>query len=316
MKKTGILIMMVFVFSIVSAQELKEVSTAIDKTHKLARADSLNPWKINGFASANISQAAYSNWSAGGQNSLGFTGLLNLNINYLKGKHAWANIIDLGYGFQFLGIGESNQEYRKTDDKIELTSTYGYEIHQNKKWYFSILANFRTQFSNGYKYPNDSTVISTFMAPAYLIAGVGITYVPSSWFRVYLSPASGRFTFVLDQALSDSGAFGVTRGESIRGQFGPYMRADLNKDLAKNINLTSSLELFTDYLNQFGNIDVNWNVLLTLKVNKWLATSINLNLIYDDDVIIKSSPTDPGGPRTQFKELIGVGLSYQFGKAK
>ncbi|MBC8314712.1 MAG: hypothetical protein H8E51_04340, partial [Bacteroidetes bacterium] len=79
----------------------------------------------------------------------------------------------------------------------------------------------------------------------------------------------------------------------------------------KNINLTSSLELFTDYLNNFGNIDVNWNLLLTLKVNKWLATTINLNLIYDDDIIIKDDKNDPGGPRTQFKEILGVGISYK-----
>ncbi|NQV03008.1 MAG: DUF3078 domain-containing protein, partial [Bacteroidia bacterium] len=204
------------------------------------------------------------------------------------------------------------QQYNKTDDKIELTTTYGYEIHRNKKWYASMLANFKSQFSNGYKYPDDSTVISTIMAPGYLVAGLGITYVPSNWFRVYLSPVSGRFTFVLDQALADSGSFGVTPGKNIRGEFGSYLRADLNKDLAKNINLTSSLELFTDYLNNFGNIDVNWNVLLTMKVNKWLAATINANLIYDDDVIIKSSPTDAGGPRTQFKEIIGVGLSYKF----
>jgi hypothetical protein len=264
------------------------------------------------MGSLNVAQAGYSNWAAGGTNSLGLTGLVNLNINYRKGKHAWANIIDMGYGFQFIGLGSSSQQFNKTDDKIELTSTYGYEIHSNKKWFFSVLVNFRTQFSNGYKYPDDSTVISTIMAPGYLIAGIGITYVPVQWFRLYLSPSSGRFTFVLDTALSNAGSFGVTAGEKIRGEFGPYLRADLNKDLAKNINLTSSLELFTNYLSNFGNIDVNFNVLLTMKVNSWLAATINASVIYDDDIMIKSSPTDPGGPRTQFKEVIGVGLAYKF----
>lgn len=315
MRKIFILLFIgLFATSNMYSQNIAEVSKAIDKTDIRKKGDTTKHWRINGITSLNVSQAAYSNWAAGGQNSLGLVGLVNLNINYLKGKHAWANIIDLGYGFQFLGFATSDQQFQKTDDKIELTSTYGYEIHQNKKWYVSALANFRTQFSNGYKYPDDSTLISTFMAPAYLVAGVGITYVPTNWFRVYLSPTSGRFTFVLDKALSDSGSYGVKVGESWRGQFGPYLRADLNADLSKNINLTSSLELFTNYLENFGNIDVNWNVLVTLSVNKWLATTINLNLIYDDDIIIKSNANDPGGPRTQFKELIGIGLAYKMGK--
>ncbi len=311
MKTVYTLFLCYFLSGLLFSQIPSTVASAVDKSHKGASKDSTKSWNITGFGSLNVSQAAYSNWAAGGQNSLGLVGLVNLNINYSKGKHAWANIINLAYGFQFLGFATSSQQYNKTDDKIELTTSYGYEIHSNKKWYASVLANFRTQFSNGFKYPNDSTIISTFMAPAYLVVGIGITYVPAKWFRVYLSPTSGRFTFLLDQALADSGSYGLKPGNKLRSQFGPYLRADLNKDLAKNINLTSSLELFTDYMNNFGNIDVNWNLLLTLKVNKWLATTINLNLIYDDDIIIKSDKNDPGGPKTQFKEILGVGLSYK-----
>ncbi|MBL6949712.1 MAG: DUF3078 domain-containing protein [Bacteroidales bacterium] len=311
MKKVNAVIFFYTLSGFLFSQIPSTIATAVDKSHKGASKDSTKYWNITGFASLNVSQAAYSNWAAGGQNSLGLVGLVNLNINYSEGKHAWANIINLGYGFQFLGFGTSSQQYSKTDDKIELTTSYGYEIHSNKKWYASMLANFRSQFSNGFNYPDDSTVISTFMAPAYLVVGIGITYVPAKWFRVYLSPTSGRFTFLLDQALADSGSYGLKHGKKFRSQFGPYLRADLNKDLAKNINLTSSLELFTDYLNNFGNIDVNWNLLLTLKVNKWLATTINLNLIYDDDIIIKDDKNDPGGPRTQFKEILGVGISYK-----
>jgi len=127
-----------------------------------------------------------------------------------------------------------------------------------------------------------------------------------------LSPCSGRFTFVLDQALADSGSFGVERGKNIKGEFGPYLRADMNKDLAKNINLSTTLELFTDYLNNFGNIDVNWSFRLTMNVNKWLAASIATQLIYDDEIMIKTTPTSEPGPRTQFKELLGIGLTYKF----
>jgi hypothetical protein len=312
MKKIAIILFTLLISSGLTAQEIHKVSKAKDELLTGAPADTSNKhWKIQGTGALAISQAAFSNWAAGGENSIGLAAFINLKANYRNGKHVWANTIDLGYGFQYLGIG-ADARSTKTNDKIELTTAYGYEIHKNKHWYATFLANFRTQFASGYNYPDDSTEISKFMAPGYLVAGVGITYSPVSWFYIYVSPSSGRFTFVMDQKLADSGSFGVDRGKNIRGEFGPYLRADLNKDLAKNINLSSSLELFTDYLKNFGNIDVNWSLLLTLKVNKWLATSISTQLIYDDDVMIKTTPTSEAGPRTQFKELLGVGISYKF----
>jgi len=156
--------------------------------------------------------------------------------------------------------------------------------------------NFRTQFANGYNYPNDSIPISKFMSPGYLVAGIGITYAPAKWFYLYISPVSGRFTFVIDDTLSKHGSFGVDAGKKLRVEMGPYLRTDLNKDLSKTINLSTTLELFTDYFKDFGNIDVNWSLLLTMKVNKWLAASIATQLIYDNDVMIQTDPTEPAGP--------------------
>jgi len=211
-----------------------------------------------------------------------------------------------------LEFHKNSKTFNKTNDKIELTTAYGYQIDHKKHWYLTALGNFRTQFDAGYNYPDDSTVISKFLAPGYIVAGLGVTYAPVKWFALYMSPASARFTLVTDQRLADSGAFGVERGKTARGEFGPYMRANLNADLAKNINLSSTLELFTDYLHEFGNIDVNWNLLLSMKVNKWLAASIQTQLIYDNDIMIQTEPSEPAGPRTQFKELLGIGLTYKF----
>jgi len=311
MNKCIYLLVLVLSSTGIFAQDIQKVSKAKNEVLSGAPADTAKKhWFIQGSTGINFTQAAFANWAAGGQNSIGLSALLNLKANYRKGKHAWANTIDLGYGFQILGkLKEAN--YNKINDKIELTTAYGFQLSKNTKWFLTFLANFRSQFDKGYNYPNDSVVISKFMAPGYLIAGVGITYSPAPWFYLYLSPASGRFTFVLDTALANQGAFGVDKGKKFRGEFGPYLRADLNKDLWKNINITSSLELFTDYLKDFGNIDVNWSLLITMKVNKWLAASIQTQLIYDNDVMIQSAPDEMPGPRTQFKEMIGIGLSYK-----
>jgi hypothetical protein len=313
MKQILLFISVLFFLGSVTGQDIKTVATGLDKAKDGAPPDTVkHHWVLGGFGSLTANQAAFSNWAAGGTNSLGVSAMLNLRLRYAKNKHSWSNILDLGYGFQYNGPIE-HAKYNKTDDKIEFTTAYSYEIHPNKKWYFTVLANFRSQFSNGYSSTDDSVPISAFMAPGYVVVGPGITYRPAKFFTLYVSPASGRFTFVLNDTLSKQGAFGVEKGKKMRAEMGPFVRADLNKDLAKNINLTTTLELFTDYFHNFGNIDVNWNVLFTLKVNKWLATIINCQVIYDDDTMIQTNAPEPAtGPRTQFKETIGVGLSYKF----
>jgi hypothetical protein len=312
MKKLTIIFIGLLLSGIASAQTIDKVAKAKSDVLSDVPADTSGKhWLIQGSGSLQFSQASFTNWASGGENSLGLIAWVNFKANYKKGKHVWGNNVDLGYGFNLLGKMD-DAVYNKTNDKIELTTAYGYELHSNKKWYLTVLANFRSQFSAGYNYPDDSTVISNFMAPGYLIVGLGITYAPTTWFTAYLSPVSGRFTFVMDQQLADSGAFGVDPGKNMLGEFGPYFRANLNKDLAKNINLTSTLELYSNYLKEFGNIDVNWSLLFSLKVNKWLAASIQTQLIYDDNTMIKYDPDKPSGPRTQFKEMIGVGLTYKF----
>jgi hypothetical protein len=310
MKHFAILLSFFLISGHAISQEISDIAKAKDKTG-VGNEDTLKPWRIVGTSNLTFSQASFTNWSAGGDNSIGLDALLNLSAVYKKGKHAWANTVSLGYGFQILGSA-NNADFRKTNDKLELTTAYGYQLDKKQKWYLTALVNFRTQFAPGYNYPDDSTLISTFMAPGYLIGGLGITYTPVKGLMLYLSPGSVRYTFVLNDTLSAQGAFGVDPGKNIKGEFGPYFRGDFNRDLAKNINLASTLELFTNYLKEFGNIDVNWSVLFTMKVNKWLAASINTQLIYDNDIIIGKTDTEPGGPRTQFKEVIGVGLSYIF----
>ncbi|MCX6243195.1 MAG: DUF3078 domain-containing protein [Bacteroidetes bacterium] len=310
MKRISLLTLLILFSGMAICQDIVKVAKAKDEISADIK-DTVKHWYLDGNASLNFTQAAFSNWSSGGQNSLGLTTFFNMKANYKKGRHAWGNTIDLGYGGNILGKGKDAMP-TKTNDKIEITTAYGYSLKKDSKWLLTVLVNLRTQFSAGYNYPDDSTVISNFMSPGYLIAGIGFTYAPVKWFYIYLSPASGRMTFVIDKKLSDSGAFGVERGKQIFAEFGPYIRADMSKDLSKTINLATTAEFFTNYLKDFGNIDVNWSLMLTLKVNKWLAASITTQLIYDDNTMVKYSPTEDAGPRTQFKELFGLGLNYKF----
>ena len=286
--------------------------------------DTLLGWNIGGIAGLNLTQTSFTNWSAGGQNTVAGNALFSVFANYKGLNSSWDNTVDLGYGLVMQG---KNNDVLKTDDKIELISKYGQRAFKN--WFYAGLLNFRTQFTPGYNYPDDSTVISDFMAPGYLLGAIGMDYKPNEFFSVFIAPVSAKLTFVNYQPLANAGAFGVepakldtngnviTPGENFRLELGGYLRTQLQRELTKNVLLNSRLDLFSNYLDEPGNIDVNWNNVLALKVNDYISATLSTELIYDDDVRIPVDDNDDGipdraGPRVQFKEVLAIGLNYKF----
>jgi hypothetical protein len=280
-------------------------------------------WTKGGLVSFNFSQVALSNWAGGGQSSVALNSFLNIFAKYKKGIHSWDNTLDLGYGI----FQQGDDAFRKSDDKIDFTSKYGRQA--SKVWYYSALVNFKSQFAPGFNFPNDSIEISNFLAPAYVLASIGMDYKPSKSFSLYLSPATGKFTIVNDGTLADAGAFGVEgaeydtagvkikSGKQFRAEIGGYLKAQFNKDIMENINFQTKLELFSNYSENPQNIDVNWETILAMKVNKFITANVSATLVYDDDIDIAIDNNDDGivdktGPRTQFKEVLSVGLSFKF----
>jgi len=222
----------------------------------------------------------------------------------------------LGYSV----IGKANPT--KTDDKIELISTYKRQL--SKYWFLTAVGSFRSQFANGYNYAVDSsTPISHFLAPGYIDFGPGVQYKPVKWFSVNISPANIRWVVVNDQRLADLGAFGldpavvdshgniVHHAKKSRLDFGARMILTLNYDVAKNVNLSTKLDLFSNYLHKPQNIVVDWQTNIGLKVNDWLNVTISTTLLYDDRIMI-TDKNGKTGPRTQFKQLLMVGVGYSF----
>ena len=298
-------------------------TTEAEENLKIQNKDSLDGWKTGGIISLNLTQVSLTNWSAGGENSLSVNGILSLSANLKKGNSTWDNSLDLAYGI----LQQGKADVRKTDDKIDLTSKYGQKAFKN--WYYAALINFKSQMTTGYNYPDDSTEISNFLAPGYLLGAIGLDYKPSEVFTLFISPLTIKMTLVNDQNLADAGAYGVkpaefdgfgnilSKGESSRSEYGGYLRALLKKDIMKNVNLQTKLELFTNYSEEPNHIDVNWEVLIAMKVNKYISATISTQLLYDHDIDISIDDNNDGiidavGPRTQFKEILGIGLSYRF----
>jgi Protein of unknown function (DUF3078)/Protein of unknown function, DUF481 len=277
-------------------------------------------WKLKATYGLNGTQSSFVNWSAGGRNNISILGNIDASAKYEKKKVKWDTDLGLALGgLQYIGKGET-EGVQKTDDRIDVSTSFGYKMKEH--WYVSILAGFKTQFIDGYNYPNDSSRVSKFMAPGYVNVALGIDYSPTENFSIFISPLAPKFTFVQDRTLADAGAFGVEpaifdeitgnlkiAGEKFRSEIGAYIKIKYDQDLAENISLKSKVELFSNYVDRPENIDVNAEILLNFKVNSWLSTSLVLNLIYDHDIDILDS-NGGFGPRTQFKSVLGLGVSY------
>lgn len=286
--------------------------------------DSVKNWKFGGVISFNGQQVSLTNWAAGGSNSISFGGIIAGYARYKKGRVTWDNNVDLGYGIIKQG---NNKQWWKTDDKIQVTSKYGRQAF--KKWYYTGLADFKTQFTEGYNYPNDSVYISRFMAPGYLVLALGLDYKPNDNFSFFVAPVTGKFTFVQDDSLARYGAYGVQKevrdpldgGRIIqnykrnRTELGAYVKMQYQTKIMDNITFQTMLELFSNYLDHPENIDVNWTTLTTFKVNKFISATLTTQLIYDDDINLMRTAGDKKGttgPDVQFKQVLGVGFNYKF----
>lgn len=283
-------------------------------------------WKQVNIVGLDVNQVSFVNWNAGGSNSISALLKLESILNYKKDNLVWNNTLRSCYGIN----KQEGQKLRKTEDELELISNLGYRKDTLTNWYYSGRMNFKTQYSNGYKYPNTDSPISRFMAPGYFFLGAGAEYGKNiEKLSIYLSPLTLKTTFVLDQDLANQGAFGVEpavlddegnilkHGEMIRTEMGVLITNVFETELFENINLKNRINLYTDYLNSFGNVDVDWEMLLDFKVNKHVSAVLGSHLIYDNDIKIveideASDNEIEKGAEVQWKQLLGIGVTLDF----
>jgi hypothetical protein len=357
-----------------SDKTIKEAATKPQEV-KLAE-DSVKKWTKGGFVGVNFGQVALVNWASGGQNTISIQLNANGFINYQSGRLAWDNAINFSLGGIIQGHVLDKRvarpiAFRKNVDFLQLTSRVGYVIDKKKQWMGAFLVDYKTSILNSYDYatydadPSPTAVpqkISTPFSPSFLTLSLGVNYKPKPYVSFYLSPIAGKLSFVTGSTINrdvpnvhpdliDETRYGMARGNTFRAEIGAYFRADFQKDIWKNINLKTTLELFQNYnesnkvdalvasnadavkakygtaaydaylLNRpqtydnRGNTDVNWLTTITFKVNKYITASLEAQLIYDHDVIVPHY-VDGGGVRsgrgTQFREAFTLGIGYKF----
>ncbi len=267
-------------------------------------------WTKSGNISFIFNQAAFNEeWTGGGTSNYAANLGLTYDANYRQGKLSWDNRVMAEYGL----TKNKDEEYaRKTNDRLELNSVLGRQVAQTN-WYYSFFANFRTQFSKGYEFGEDAagnetrTETTRFMSPAYLQFGPGILWKKSDNLKVNLAPATARFIFVDDRfttgpGYEDGDYFGVDQGETNRFEFGASLYAYAKVELMENVTMENVLNLYSNYLENPQNVDIDYMMNLVLKVNEWITANATFQAIYDDNAVAAF----------QIRETLGIGVGYKF----
>lgn len=284
---------------------------------------------FHGNYGVNINQLALFNWAAGGENSATGKAFANFDLTYRKRAFEQKFVGAFAFGISRF----ADKRIEKQDDKIDLT--YSLSLNSESRWNVTTFATFNTQFANGYSYPNDSTVISTFFAPAYLTLSAGYSYkTKDDHFRIFLSPIAGKVTFVLNQDLADMGAFGVEKayydqdslwvpGKNIAAALGVNVIINYRQPIGRSINYITMFNGFYNYSEQPVNnrwtIDFNWENSINFVIGKHLTTLLFVHLKYDHNTTfpiyeeIDGVETVVGNvPKLQVKESLGIAFIHRF----
>jgi len=271
-----------------------------------------------------LNQVSFTNWNAGGTNSISGIITGKASAKYKQKRWFWNSSLNLRYGLN----KQEDKELRKTEDVIEVISNVGLEKNPESNWFYSARFSFNTQFAKGFNYPDRDKAISKIFAPGYMFFGLGMEYGRHiERLSFYASPFTLKTTFVLDDALANQGAFGVDpaiydlegnilrEGKKVRHELGILLTNKYEEEVFKNIKLSSLLRLYTDYINSFGNIDIEWELNLDMKVNKYVKATLGSHLRYDNDIKteVESNETTNeeiviSGPKLQWKQILGVGI--------
>lgn len=282
-------------------------------------------WKSRTESSFVLNQTAMSNWVKGGEGSistaLDVTSYFDYN-NKIR-KVSSANFARLKFGY--LASGKDN--IKKNLDLLETNSKLNHLAFG--KVDFSAIMLFKTQIARGFNYfttdagKDTSSLVSKFLNPAILTVGLGFDYKPNKKTSINFSPLSYKGTFVTDTVQIDQTQYGIAKNRKSLNEPGASFMLTNEINPMKTLSIINRLQLFTNYIHNPQNVDVDWEMILTAHLNWFTDFRLNTHLIFDDDArtIEKYSNGKPKlmedgsekkSARIQFKEMIGFAVSFRF----
>jgi hypothetical protein len=273
-------------------------------------------WKDRLEANFILSQAALSNWVKGGENSISTAMDITEYANY---ENKSLNLASYNFARIKLGFLKSGKDLRKNLDLIETNSKLNHKAFG--KFDFSGILLFKTQLFKGYNYP-DTIPVSKFFNPAVITLGFGLDYKPNKNTSINFSPLSYKGTFMTDTIPYDQTRYGIPHNKKSLHEPGVSLMVTHEYKPVKTVSIINRLQLFTNYIHNPQNIDVDWEMIATASLNWFTDVRLNTHLIYDDDT--KSQVMEGGKPvlnpdltpkknaRAQFKELLGLSVVFRF----
>lgn len=263
-----------------------------------------NGWKRKGNVIFLFNQSNFNNWLAGGENNYSGNLGVNYDFNYKKNTLTWDNKIVASYGL----LQTKNSDFqKKTDDRFEFNSVVGKKAVGY--WYYSFFLNFRTQFAKGYVYAKDAngketrTEYTNILSPGYLTFGPGMFWKKSDNLKVNFAPLTSKITIVdSDFTLPNEAYFGVEEGKNIRYEAGFYTSAYYKLDLITNVSMENVLNLYSNYLEDPQNVDLDYTLNVVMRINRYLTTNLVVQTIYDDNAF----------KGFQTRQIFGLAANYGF----
>ncbi|AWG20926.1 hypothetical protein FFWV33_04900 [Flavobacterium faecale] len=297
MKK--ILLTAVLALSITTAFSQANEKELLKKNEEAAAAklkeDKPNGWVKKGTFSFLANQATFTNWTAGGQSNVSGTIGLNYDFNYKKDSWNWDNKVIAGYGLTKI----KGQQLQKSDDRLVFNSLLGKKAAGY--WYYSAFLNFKTQFDAGVDAASGIRT-SHFFSPAYFQFGPGMLWKKSDNLKVNIAPLTSKLIVVDRQFTLLGSSFGVEQGETTRYEFGAAINGYYKFKIAENVTVENILNLYSNYLDKPGNVDIDYTLNINMKINKFLSTNLAYQTIYDDNAFAGF----------QTRQVLGLGLNYGF----
>ena len=258
--------------------------------------DTTKFWTKKGNISLLFNQSAYNKqWLGGGTSNIAGNFGLNYDFNYKKDDIVWDNKFILAYGLTKI---KGDEKTAKTDDRLELNSLWGKKA--KGQWYYSMFFNFKTQMDTGLD-KNDEK-ISHFFSPAYFQLGPGMLWKKSNNLSINFSPATAKLIVVHPHFTEFGPSFGVLQGDSSRFEFGASISGYYKFNIMTNVSVENRLNLYSNYLDKPQNVDVDYQMNVIMKINKYLSANVAVQAIYDDNSV----------QAVQVRELFGLGVNYGF----
>lgn len=300
----------------------------VDTTSNNIVNDTVKHWTFKSLSVVSIAQNAFVNWAAGGESSLSGKAEFDYDLSYKKKNFNFTHESDFVFGL----VGYVDKRIEKTNDKLNMMVSFSHNF--SKSWSLSNITSLKTQFANGFKYPDDSTLISAFMAPGYLTISLGFNYKPNNKFQIFLSPVSGKITFVFNDELANKGLYGVKPaeydtagnllepGKHFLGSMGLNLLTSYKAEIMKNIKLKTALALHNNYMDfdiqNRWNIDVDFDTRVVFAINNVFATVLYVHIKYDHNAKFPNYEIVDGNevkisesPKIQINESFGLGVTYQ-----